>query len=56
MDRGACQATVHGVTRFGHELATKPPHCQACKKAIPNIVFKENQTEGQTLSTYFQSS
>ena len=25
MDRGACQATVHGVTRVGHNLATKPP-------------------------------
>ena len=24
MDRGACQATVHGVTRVGHNLATKP--------------------------------
>ena len=25
MDRGAKQATVHGVTRVGHNLATKPP-------------------------------
>ena len=25
MDRGAWQATVHGVARVGHELATKPP-------------------------------
>ena len=24
-DRGAWQATVHGVTRVGHDLATKPP-------------------------------
>ena len=23
MDRGAWQATVHGVTRVGHDLATK---------------------------------
>ena len=23
MDRGACYATVHGVTRVGHNLATK---------------------------------
>ena len=31
MDRGAWQATVHVVTRVGHDLATKPPptHCQA---------------------------
>ena len=24
-DRGTWQATVHGVTRIGHYLATKPP-------------------------------
>ena len=24
MDRGAWQATVHGVTRVGHNLVTKP--------------------------------
>ena len=28
MNRGACQATVHGVTRVGHDLATKQQkHC-----------------------------
>ena len=25
MDRGAWQATVHGVARAGHNLASKPP-------------------------------
>ena len=25
MDREAWRATVHGVTRVGHDLATKPP-------------------------------
>ena len=25
MDRGTWQATVHGVTRVGHNLGTKPP-------------------------------
>ena len=25
VDRGALQATVHGVARVGHNLATKPP-------------------------------
>ena len=25
MDRGAWLATVHGVSRVGHNLATKPP-------------------------------
>ena len=24
-DRGAWQATVHGVARMGHDLVTKPP-------------------------------
>ena len=24
-DRGAWRATIHGVTRVGHNLATKPP-------------------------------
>ena len=26
MDRGAWRATVHGVARVRHDLATKPPH------------------------------
>ena len=26
MDRGAWRATVHGVTRVGRNLATKPPN------------------------------
>ena len=26
MVRGALQATVHGVARVGHDLATKPPN------------------------------
>ena len=25
MERGAWWATIHGVKRFGHDLATKPP-------------------------------
>ena len=25
MDRGAWQATVHGIARVGHNLVTKPP-------------------------------
>ena len=28
MDRGAWWATVHGVARVGHDLATKPPHAK----------------------------
>ena len=29
IDRGAWQATVHGVTRVRHDLGTKPPPPQA---------------------------
>ena len=29
MDRGAWQATVHGITRVRHDLATKPPPPQS---------------------------
>ena len=31
MDRGAWWATVHGVTRVGHNLMTKPPTAAAAK-------------------------
>ena len=27
MDRGAWWATVHEITRVGHDLVTKPPPC-----------------------------
>ena len=30
MDRGAWWATVHGITRVGHDLATKPPPPPPC--------------------------
>ena len=35
MDRGAWHATVHGVTRVRHDLATNPPPPPPCK-------YKEN--------------
>ena len=31
MDRGVWQAPVHGVTRVGHDLATKPPQTTATR-------------------------
>ena len=52
MDRGAWQATVHGVTRVGHDLATKPPAPEAKKiycldlksvvSSIPCLSVKKN--------------
>ena len=46
MDRGAWQATVHGVARVRHDLVTKPPlpevlsSCEfgAPRLMCPNIV------------------
>ena len=32
MYKGAWQATVHGVTRVRHDLATKPPPPPLCQK------------------------
>ena len=33
MDRGNCQATVHGVARVRHDLATKPPPPHYCSNS-----------------------
>ena len=30
MDRGSWQATIHGIPRVRHNLATKPPHSKFC--------------------------
>ena len=38
IDKGALQATVHGVTRVGHDLATKLP---------PPPVFLPEESRGQ---------
>ena len=32
MDSGAWQAIVHGVTRVGHNLGTKPPRFQISRE------------------------
>ena len=51
MDRGAWQATVHGVARVGHDLETKPPPpifsavsrvpylwaCETCRISDPHL-------------------
>ena len=48
MDRRAWQATVHGVTRVGHDLATKPPPHRAhlasepTQKGIPSDNLQPN--------------
>ena len=37
MDRGTWQATVHGVTRIGHDLATKPPNLLYVSQVSINV-------------------
>ena len=36
MDRGAWHATAHGVSRVGHDGATKPPQAQKAKDLPAN--------------------
>ena len=46
MDREAWQATVQAVTRFRHDLETKPP-----PKYKTNEHFYKAETDSQTLRT-----
>ena len=39
MDRGAWQATVHGVTRVGHDLPTKEKEIQAFVGQVVSLLF-----------------
>ena len=38
MDRGTWRATVHGVTRVGHDLATKPPPKPSVESTMFGVV------------------
>ena len=44
MDRGAWQATVHGVTGVGHDLVTKPPPPPKNVK-ITSVIGKAKQAK-----------
>ena len=57
MDRGAWQATIHGVARAGHDLATKPPPlerkefmAQALKTSLSVEHKVTRRTSGQKLT------
>ena len=39
MDRGAWQAIVHGVTRVGHNLVTRPPFILFCVSMIHSFAL-----------------
>ena len=54
MDRGAWQATIHGVARVGHDLTTNPPpllyslHCpQIQKKFLPWMACNQTALQQQ---------
>ena len=47
MDGGAWQATVHGVARVRHDLATKPPPPLFISISLSGLAFP-NQLEGKT--------
>ena len=49
MDRGAWRAMVHGVTRVGHNLATKPPPPGS------NIFLFENTDSNLAISLTFKN-
>ena len=38
MDRRACQPTVHGIARVGHDLATKQPPPQFVRVKLTNLL------------------
>ena len=42
MDRRALQATVHGVARVGHDLATKPPLLPPPNNSIKGLPWWSN--------------
>ena len=49
MDRGAWQAIVHGVTRAGHDLVTKPP----TTTTINNILLFDRMLLCDSLSVIY---
>ena len=50
MDRGAWQATVHGVARVGHNLGTKPPTSENLQYSTGNysVPFGDLNGKGNT--------
>ena len=50
MDRGAWRATVHGVTRVRHDLATEPPPPPLdCLTDAPSVSGKPNSVYSSLL-------
>ena len=53
MDRGVWQATVHSVTRVGHDLAAKPPPPQSAIFSVSWLSEKSHIPCLNTLSLWF---
>ena len=54
LDRGAWLATVHGVVRVRHELATKPPLLRHVKEVFQ--IFKKKKKKNQRrVGIYFMT-
>ena len=51
MDRGAWQATVHGVARVGHDLSTKQQQPQDWKRSVFIPISKKGNAK--ECSNYF---
>ena len=56
MDRGAWQATIHGVARVRHDLATKPPPNPRNRKFLRLSVRKRKQYKLEEVSRVNMSS
>ena len=50
MDRGTWQATVHRVSRVGHDLATKPPPYQLLFHGVRSSLVAQNSGLRSTTS------
>ena len=56
MDRGAWQASVHGITRVGHDLATKPPPPEGRGTVCPSVLSRLTEGSGQPLGACMWNS
>ena len=54
MDRGDLQATVHGVARVEHNLATKPPPCTDMNTTTGSSFESFTDTQGSYKSLNFK--
>ena len=56
MDRGAWQASIHGITRVGHDLATKPSPPEGRGTVCPLVLSRLTEGSGQALGACMWNS